>query len=69
MSKIMEIYNGWKNLYKKNDPKIELIAKKRAEICANCDKLRTNNNTCKICGCYIPAKIRSVSSKCPKQKW
>lgn len=69
MNKISEIYNGWKNLYKKNDPKIEEIARRRAEKCADCNFLRETTNTCKLCGCYIPAKIRSVKSKCPINEW
>jgi hypothetical protein len=68
MGKVQEIINGWTNYTFKNS-KIELIAKNRAEYCANCDKLNQNFNTCKICGCYIPAKIRSTKSKCPLNKW
>ena len=67
MNKLQEIINGWKNYTFKN-PEIENIAKNRAKICSNCSKLR-KNNTCKICGCYIPAKVRSVKSKCPLRKW
>lgn len=67
MSKLQEIISGWKNYTFKN-PEVEKIAKHRAKLCSDCPKLR-NNNTCKICGCYIPAKVRSVKSKCPLRKW
>lgn len=67
MNKLSEIYSGWKNMTIKN-PEIEELAKNRAKICIACEKLR-NNKTCKICGCYIPAKVRSPKSRCPLTKW
>ena len=67
MSRLNEIYVGWKNVAFKN-PEIEEVAKNRAKICVLCKNLR-GNNTCKICGCYIPAKIRSPKSKCPINLW
>lgn len=74
MSKILEeIYNGWKNLTFKS-PEIEKLAKKRVQICIDCtikegEPGMRKNKTCKVCGCYIPAKVRSVKSKCPLKKW
>jgi len=65
--KLGEIYNGWKNLAVKS-PEVEEIAKKRAIICACCSKLK-NNNQCDVCGCYVPAKVRSLKSSCPIKKW
>jgi len=67
MSKLSEIYDGWKNLTFP-DQKIEIEAKRRIEICINCDRL-TKRNTCKICGCYMPAKVRSIKSICSLKKW
>jgi len=67
MSKLTEIYDGWKNLTFPN-PNIEKLAKTRIGICVDCDKL-TRNNTCKLCGCYMPAKVRSKQSKCNLNKW
>ena len=67
MGRLSEIYNGWKN-YTFKSLEIEELAKNRAKICVSCNKLR-RNNTCKICGCYIPAKTRSLKSKCPEKKW
>ena len=67
MGKLSEIYAGWKNYTFKN-PQVEEQAKERAKICVACPKLR-RNNTCAICGCYIPAKTRSVRSRCPLRKW
>ena len=67
MSRLSEIYEGWKNFTFPN-PKIEAEAKRRIEICIVCDNLN-KRNTCKLCGCYMPAKTRSKASKCQLKKW
>jgi len=67
MSLFEEIVTGWKN-YIFKFPEMESIAKDRLKICLSCDQLRSNN-TCKSCGCYIPAKVRSPKSKCPINLW
>ena len=67
MSKLSEIYNGWKNLTFPNS-RVEKEAKRRITICIDCDKLN-NRNFCVLCGCYMPAKVRSPKSKCPLNKW
>jgi len=69
MSKLEEIYSGWKNYIFPN-PQIEKIAKERIAICVknDCAKFRSNNS-CAICGCYMPAKVRSEKSHCPIKKW
>lgn len=43
-------------------------ATRRLDICNSCDKLR-DNNTCKECGCYMPAKTHLPFTKCPLNKW
>lgn len=69
MSLLQEIYNGWKNYIFPNKD-IEEIAKKRIAICVKnkCGKF-TPKKTCKVCGCYMPAKVRSKNSNCPLKKW
>lgn len=69
MSQLSEIYNGWKNLTFPNS-EIEEIAKKRMAICVenNCGKLQRSNK-CSACGCFMPAKVRSLKSKCKLKKW
>lgn len=67
MSRLSEIYEGWKNFTFPN-PKIEGIAKSRIEICVKCENL-TNRNICKLCGCFMPAKVRSPKSHCRIKKW
>lgn len=71
---ITEIYSGWKNYAFKN-PVMEKIAKNRIDICVKCKDPKTGKSgitklkTCRFCGCYIPAKTRSLTSKCPLKKW
>ena len=69
MSQLTEIYDGWKN-YVFQDPEVEEIAKKRIAICVanECKKFKTNKS-CAMCGCYMPAKVRSKRSKCSMGKW
>lgn len=67
MNRLEEIIEGWKNLTFQNKD-IEDIAKKRIAICVNCEFLR-KNNTCRRCGCYMPAKTRSLKSNCPENLW
>jgi len=67
MSQLSEIYDGWKN-YVFQDPEVEKIARKRIAICVECKKLNARN-CCMICGCFMPAKTRSLKSKCLLHKW
>lgn len=67
MSRLSEIYIGWKNLTFGNS-EIEELAIKRILICIDCDNLN-KRNYCKLCGCYMPAKVRSKESKCKLEKW
>ena len=69
MSKLAEIIEGWSKLIWQ-DKETEKLAKERIVICLNCDDLK-DNQKCKICGCFMPAKVRSKKSNCPAQppKW
>lgn len=66
------------------DEKTEVLAKRRAEICAECPSavesgiytMIADNRTKKIqgmkcseCGCNLSAKVRSVGDYCPLGKW
>lgn len=64
---LSEILNGWKHIIFK-DPEVEKLAHRRIRLCVDCDSLRPTK-TCNICNCYMPAKVRSVKSTCPKNKW
>lgn len=65
-----EIVNGWKNLAFPNK-EVEIEAKKRIQVCLECpdEKYDDNSKRCKLCGCFMPAKVRSVKSKCPLRYW
>lgn len=67
MSRLSEIYDGWKYFTFPNAD-VEIDAKRRMNICIVCVNLK-KNNTCKLCGCYMPAKVRSPKSKCNVGKW
>jgi hypothetical protein len=75
MGKTKEIFNGWKNLLIKDDY-VELIAKKRIEICNSCDENSRKKEIkhrpdfhCTACGCTLAAKTRSLESACPMKFW
>jgi hypothetical protein len=72
MSKLREILDGWGHLIIK-DPVTEKEAEVRATFCDKCEYLNTLPGGfylhCGKCGCYIQAKIRSKTSKCPIEKW
>lgn len=44
-------------------------AAQRMEICYNCQDLDKSAVRCKLCGCYMNAKIRFDAAKCPADKW
>jgi len=37
------------------------------KVCSDCGF--NKNNFCKNCGCWIPAKARSMDEGCPINKW
>jgi hypothetical protein len=69
MGQLSEIYEGWKNLAFPS-PEIEEEAKRRIAICVSneCKKFKANK-TCALCGCFMPAKVRSSQSHCNIGKW
>lgn len=69
MSLLQEIYAGWKN-YVFPTPAVEEEAKRRMKICVEkCPLFKPHNKFCGKCGCYMPAKVRSLKSRCPLRKW
>jgi hypothetical protein len=69
MGVLSEIFDGWKNLVFENK-EIEILAKKRITICVKNECKKFNKRKiCDICGCYMPAKVRSIKSHCPIKKW
>lgn len=68
MNILSEIFEGWKNLVFDN-PEMEEEARKRIELCVDCDFFKKDRKVCEKCGCYMPAKTRSPKSNCPIGKW
>lgn len=66
IKKLKEIYSGWSN-YAFPNPNIEILAKKRALICAEC--INNINSKCEICHCPLAQKTRSEYSECPIKRW
>jgi hypothetical protein len=67
MTKLEEIYEGWKN-YIFQTPEIEALAKKRIEVCVECKHLNILQ-ICSKCICPKSGKARSPESRCPMNKW
>ena len=47
----------------------ELVAQERLEICNNCENLYKLTNQCRLCGCFVKAKVHLANTKCPITKW
>lgn len=70
MGTLKEIFEGWKNYIFEN-PEVEEEAKRRITICHTnrCGKYSEKYGTCVVCGCFMPAKVRSPKSICLLAKW
>ncbi len=80
--KVRSIFTGWFYLAFKRD-KVEDMANRRAKICAKCPYAKFSNidvvwdkripsisgKHCQICGCSLPAKLRSAFEDCPDLRW
>ena len=70
MGSIKEILEGWGSLMLKPYDNAEVV-EPRLNACNRCE-IRTGSLCDKRkggCGCVIPAKVRSMDSKCPINKW
>lgn len=63
--KLASIIDGFSNYIWPN-PEVEKIALERADICSQCNL--NSQNWCVDCGCFVPAKIRSLDETCHKWK-
>lgn len=64
-----EIIVGWKNYIFPNK-EVEKIATNRMITCLKCkDHFQKKTKRCGICGCFMPAKVRNINSKCPIKSW
>ena len=48
---------------------IEKSPAMRMAICKECEWFRASIKQCKKCSCFMPAKVRLKSAKCPIRKW
>ena len=69
LSKIVEIYNGWKNwllsFFRKTS--VDELAKSRLSTCNLCGY--NVAGVCTSCGCLLRAKVYSATSFCPINAW
>jgi hypothetical protein len=66
MNKIAAIIKGWWYLlFGKNTD----LSKPRTAICALCQHKDKRLNSCKECGCFLPAKTRVEDAECPFGYW
>jgi hypothetical protein len=69
---IANIIEGFKNYGLSNfgqaNSEVEALALARFKVCVKCP-FRRNNNTCRKCNCFLPAKTRSVKEQCPIKNW
>jgi len=72
-----EIFEGIKNSIIR-DAYIESVSIKRMHICKECNEFDLKGSKCEVkgtqpccgnCGCSLNFKTRSLSSKCPTDKW
>lgn len=70
-SKAAEIASGFGNLLKDKfgltSEEERRLFNSRLEICNNCE--HGQGVRCKLCGCVIVAKTKSVHSECPDKLW
>tara|TARA_R110000822_G_scaffold227017_2_gene359713 strand:+ start:8820 stop:9041 length:222 start_codon:yes stop_codon:yes gene_type:complete len=73
MSKAKEISNGYKNLLLSklglSSEENEKVFNARREICNSCASRDILLDRCKLCGCPLAAKTRSIVTECPIKLW
>lgn len=47
----------------------EDLTKSRLDICNSCENLYQPTKSCKKCGCFVIAKTKLKTQKCPINKW
>ncbi len=45
------------------------ISKERYDTCLECEHFRKVTKQCKICNCFMQAKVQFQDAQCPKNKW
>jgi len=68
IDKLKLIFDSWKK-YATGSPETEKMAKDRITLCFACDNLNKISHTCKLCGCFMPAKVHGKLARCPDDVW
>jgi len=68
IQKIKHIFLGWW-LFVTSDKKTKGLSEIRSKVCDQCFFKDKALNTCKECGCFLPAKTRVKTAECPKGFW
>lgn len=48
---------------------MEEKAKERLDTCKQCEQYYEPTTTCKMCGCFMIAKVKFKNVNCPLKKW
>lgn len=43
--------------------------KKRLDLCLDCPQYNPENETCILCNCFVPNKVKHLYEQCPIEKW
>lgn len=66
MRQLRSIIEGWWFMLRgKNNE----LSKTRSAICSPCQHKDKRLNSCKECGCFLPAKTRVDDAQCPFGYW
>jgi len=44
------------------------LSERRYALCKSCENFSLQSS-CKLCGCYMPAKTKVIDATCPANKW
>ena len=61
--------------HQQNRPKKELSPRERQEVCTGgmwqnrCPEYSPTTTQCRACGCFVNAKVKLATEKCPLGKW
>jgi len=66
--KILSIVKGWYLLITDNRAS-RVMYDSRMPTCNTCQNRNKALNTCKLCGCFLPAKTRVIEEECPANYW
>ena len=68
LKKLKSIAHGWA-LWAFDTKESREVSKPRMAICKECPYRIKLTDTCRECGCYLPAKTRVPDETCPLLRW